>query len=104
MKPKNVVEEPMVVCEPEIVSLDQLDFSRRYSYAGNTAKEMGVKFDLYEKAGVKEYWLVEPVDKTILVYVLRDNRYLGLKPFTEEDQMASPLFPELKFAVKEVFE
>lgn len=33
MKPKNVVEEPMVVCEPEIVSLDQPDFSRRYSYA-----------------------------------------------------------------------
>lgn len=71
---------------------------------GNTAKEMGIKFDLYEENGVKEYWLVEPEDRAILVYILQDGKYIGLKPFTEEDEMVSPLFPELRFAVKEAFE
>ncbi len=71
---------------------------------GNTRKEMGIKFDLYEESGVKEYWLVQPHDKIILVYILKDGRYTGLKPFTEDDEIRSALFPALKFKVKEAFE
>lgn len=71
---------------------------------GNSKREMGIKFDLYEENGVKEYWLVEPWDKKILVYTLQDNRYVGLKPFTEGDEMASSLFPDLKFSLASVFE
>ncbi len=70
---------------------------------GNTQKEMGIKFTLYEESGVKEYWLVQPQDKIILVYILKDNKYIGLKPYTAEDEIISTLFPELKFKVKEIF-
>ncbi|MDR2804237.1 MAG: Uma2 family endonuclease, partial [Dysgonamonadaceae bacterium] len=31
------------------------------------------KFDLYEKSGVKEYWIVFPSDKGITVYTLQEN-------------------------------
>ncbi len=71
---------------------------------GNTQKEMGVKFALYEENGVKEYWLVQPQDKVILVYVLKDSKYYGLKPFTADDEITSTLFPELSFKVTEIFE
>ncbi|GAB3418578.1 Uma2 family endonuclease [Niabella aquatica] len=71
---------------------------------GNTQKEMGIKFDLYEESGVKEYWLAEPQDRAILVYILKNGKYTGLKPFTEEDEINSTLFPALKFKVREVFE
>ncbi|MFT3947715.1 MAG: Uma2 family endonuclease [Agriterribacter sp.] len=71
---------------------------------GNTQKEMGIKFDLYEESGVKEYWLAEPQDKVIIAYILKDGKYIGLKPFTEEDEITSALFPGLKFKVKEIFE
>ena len=71
---------------------------------GNTQKEMGIKFDLYEESGVKEYWLAQPQDKVILVYVLKDGKYYGLKPFTAEDAISSFLFPNLIFKVSEVFE
>ncbi|WP_008586138.1 Uma2 family endonuclease [Niabella soli] len=70
---------------------------------GNPQKEMGIKFDLYEESGVKEYWLVEPQDRVILVYLLKDGKYSGLKPFTENDEINPSLFPDLKFKVSEVF-
>ena len=33
------------------------------------------KFELYEKSGVKEYWIVEPELKSIEQYVLSEGRY-----------------------------
>ncbi|MCL2321571.1 MAG: Uma2 family endonuclease [Oscillospiraceae bacterium] len=38
-------------------------------------KDRGDKFKLYEKAGVKEYWLVEPKLKSIEQYVLKAGEY-----------------------------
>lgn len=71
---------------------------------GNTKKEMGIKFDLYEENGVKEYWIVEPADKTIFVYTLQNEKYIGMKPLTEDDKIKSPLFPEFNFELAEIFE
>ena len=71
---------------------------------GNTKKEMGVKFDLYEENSVREYWMVEPSEKVIYVYVLKNDKFIGLKPFTEDDEISPALFPELRFSVKEIFE
>jgi Uma2 family endonuclease len=71
---------------------------------GNTKKEMGVKFELYEESGVKEYWLVEPQDKVILVYILKNGKYIGLKPYTEENEISSTIFPDLKFMVSDIFD
>jgi Uma2 family endonuclease len=70
---------------------------------GNTKKEMGIKFDLYEENGVKEYWIVEPIDKTVFVYTLENNKYKGKKPFTEDDILTSDLFPNLAISLKEIF-
>lgn len=33
------------------------------------------KFDIYERYGVKEYFLVYPEDKTVVKYALQNNRY-----------------------------
>ncbi len=97
-----------VICDPAKIDnhgcIGAPDLVVEILSPGNTEKEMGIKFDLYEENGIKEYWVVEPVDKVILVYVLRDGKYVGLRPFVGEDDMASPLFPELKFKVGEVFE
>ncbi len=70
---------------------------------GNTIKEMGIKFDLYEENEVKEYWLVDPSEKTVLIYSLQNKKYVGLKPFIIDDSIKSPLFPILKFKVKDIF-
>lgn len=70
---------------------------------GNSKKEMKYKFDLYEEAGVLEYWIVNPADKTILIYILKDNQFIGMHPLIEEDQIKSPLFPQLDFILEKIF-
>ncbi len=69
----------------------------------NRKHDMDTKFKLYEEAGVLEYWIIESIDKVVLVYTLRDGIYIGLKPFTEGEIFESPLFPEMKIAMDDVF-
>ncbi len=68
-----------------------------------TQKEMKNKFRLYEEAGVPEYWLVEPNDKAVFVYILQGDEYIGLRPQTEDDTVISRRFPELMVDLTEVF-
>lgn len=71
---------------------------------GNSKKEMDIKFDLYEENGVLEYWMVNPAEKTIAIFVLQNGKYSGIKPIIEDSKLESPTFPELKFKVKKIFE
>ena len=41
----------------------------------NTALEMERKLRLYKEAGIREYWVVDPRDKHISVYLLKDGNY-----------------------------
>lgn len=55
-----------------------------------------VKFNMYEKVGVKEYWIVEPEVKIVSVFVLQENgRYGRQELYMEEDQIALNIFPDL---------
>lgn len=70
---------------------------------GNSKKEMNEKFDLYEETGVREYWLVEPSESAVYIYVLNESgKYIGLKPVTAILQ--SSIFPDLKINLEEIFE
>lgn len=69
---------------------------------GNSSKEMNEKFDLYEESGVREYWLVEPAENAVWVYVLNEEgKYIGLKPTTTI--LKSSIFPDLVIDLKEIF-
>ena len=70
---------------------------------GNSKKEMTHKYELYQEAGVLEYWIVNLVDKTIFIYTLKDGIFIGQQPLIEESKMKSPLFPQLDFTLSELF-
>ena len=36
-----------------------------------------LKFRWYLQAGVREYWIVDPDDKTVLVYILKNSEYVA---------------------------
>ncbi len=69
---------------------------------GNSKKEMNEKFDLYEESGVREYWLVEPSENAVYIYVLNEEgKYIGLKPVT--NILKSSIFPDLEINLEEIF-
>ncbi|GLU50783.1 Uma2 family endonuclease [Dyadobacter frigoris] len=69
---------------------------------GNSKKEMNEKFDLYEETGVREYWLVEPSENAVYIYVLNEaGKYIGLKPITTI--LKSTIFPDLEIDLEEIF-
>lgn len=72
---------------------------------GNTKKEMKHKYDAYEEAGVKEYWLIQPDDRNVFPFVLNDQgKFIGLHPLTDEDILISVVFPDLHVDLSKLFE
>lgn len=69
---------------------------------GNSKKEMKNKYELYEEAGVKEYWIVNPSEEYILINVLENGKYRMLKPVVDEE-IISPLFPNLRIHTDDIF-
>jgi Uma2 family endonuclease len=70
---------------------------------GNSKKELFYKYELYQEAGVLEHWIVNPSDKILLIYVLKDGIFVGQPPLIEESKIKSPLFPKLDFTLSEIF-
>ncbi len=57
---------------------------------GNTQREMKDKFELYEAAGVQEYWLVDPIRETTILYHRNaEDRFVGTRPFLAGDTIQS---------------
>ena len=71
--------------------------------SNNSKHDLHTKFNLYQESGVKEYWIIEPNDKLILVYTLVNGTFIGLKPQVEGEKITSPLFPQLDIALEDVF-
>jgi Uma2 family endonuclease len=53
------------------------------------------KRTLYERAGVREYWLVHPVDRVVTVYTLKDGQYGGPEIADMAGERAPTIFPEI---------
>jgi Uma2 family endonuclease len=39
-------------------------------------RDVGIKKDVYERNGVREYWIINPWSESIEVYILRDGKYV----------------------------
>ena len=68
-------------------------------------RDRTVKKDAYEKAGVKEYWIVSPNDKTIEVYRLQNGKFyldkaVGVVPDWEMKRLTEQERAEVEFSFK----
>lgn len=70
----------------------------------NSKKELANKYDVYEEAGVKEYWLFANEIKACFQYILnKEGRYFAGKPLTIGDTVTTPILPGFSLNLEEVF-
>jgi Uma2 family endonuclease len=70
----------------------------------NNKKELQNKYEVYEESGVKEYWIIHPYEKTLLVYTLSDGKYIPSKLLTLGDHVASGCIEGFVLDLEELFE
>ena len=54
----------------------------------------------YARAGIAEYWIVDPQDDQVTVLVLQDNNYVEHGVFQMDDEATSVLLPGLRIDVR----
>lgn len=67
-------------------------------------KDKVIKFNKYEKARVREYWIVEHDQKLVSVFTLESNgRYGRPEMYTDEDKINISIFQNLEIDLQSVF-
>jgi len=97
-----------VICDPAKIDkagcIGPPDWVIEVLSKGNTKKEMKEKFEAYEEAGVREYWIVQPAYSNILVYVLENGKFqVAPTLFSTDFNASSHCFPDLNIDLNEVF-
>ena len=99
----------LVVCDTTKIKKQHIDgapdFIIEIGSPGNGAKELDRKYKQYQDAGVKEYWVVHPDDKTVLRYVLDgDGLYVGQQPCSvDTPEIASTIFEGFVLSGAQIF-
>jgi len=108
---KTVVQPDIaIVCDPS--KLDEKgckgapDLIVEISSPSTAKKDMILKFSRYEKAGIKEYWIISPENKTLMVLKIdpATRRYGRPEMYSDEDTVKVGLFEDLSIDLKAVFE
>jgi Uma2 family endonuclease len=73
---------------------------------GNSTKEVKLKYGIYEEAGVKEYWIVQPDYQNIITYTLNKStqKFEGGKINVVNDTINSYAIEGLLVKVTDVFD
>lgn len=96
-------ENSSVLNEEELVIVGTPDLVVEILSPGTAKRDRTLKKDIYEEFGVKEYWLVDPNNKTIEVYTLQNSRYTLFSLSDAEDKLKSALLPDLEIPLADIF-
>ncbi len=67
-------------------------------------KDLKTKLARYERAGVREYWIVDPAAKIVLVFILQgDGQYGRPSVYVDTDRPQVNIFPDLEIDLTAVF-
>ena len=118
------IPDLVIVCDPSKIKLTHIEGSPDLVVeilSPSTGKrDISIKKKVYERFGVKEYWIISPKEKAIEVYHLidgayvLDDRYTVLEEgeeeiFTEKEKaehrltLKVSLYDDLEIDVKEIF-
>lgn len=112
--PIDVVLSAEIVLQPDIVYLSDLSKVKDRIYGtpdlvvevaspSTLKRDMTDKMKLYERYGVKEYWLVFPLEKAIFVYTLTEKGYELFSYATEKGKVRSKVLEGFELNLENVF-
>lgn len=115
--PTDVVFSSVNVVQPDIIFIakNRLSIIKEKGIFGapdwvieivsSSTREVDIKLkkDLYERFGVREYWIVYPEEKKIEVYLLEGGNYKFKGTFLKNDILEVNTIEGLKVNLKEVF-
>ena len=70
---------------------------------GNNRKELQHKYEVYQESGVKEYWIIQPIEQTLLIYTLQNGHYVSSRLKTSGDVVTSSVLPGFSLDLEEFF-
>ena len=89
---ENYKPDMMVVCDPDKAKTKGVfgvpDLAVEVLSPSTAKNDKGHKKDVYEKHGVREYWIVNPVDRSVEQYVLENGRFVLRDVYTQHSKAA----------------
>jgi len=70
---------------------------------GTAAFDRLTKYDVYARAGVPEYWIVNPERRTVEVLVLEGGKYHSRGIFRGQQTLPSQVVPDLPVSIEQFF-
>ncbi|MGB9715874.1 MAG: Uma2 family endonuclease [Thermodesulfovibrionales bacterium] len=65
--------------------------------------DLRIKKDTYEQNGVKEYWIVDPIQKTMEIFINEKGRFKPVSTAKVEGEVNSEIFKGLTISLREIF-
>jgi Uma2 family endonuclease len=96
-----------VICDPSKVDgkgcLGAPDIVVEVLSPGNNKTELKNKYEVYEEAGVLEYWIIHPAEKTFLRYTLVGGKFQTSRLLTIGDEVTTPILPGFVLSLEDLF-
>lgn len=97
-----------VVCDPDKLDaagcIGAPDLVVEILSPGNNKRELKNKFEVYEEAEIREYWVIHPNEQTLLIYSLINGKYQASRFFVSGDEITSVCLPGFTLDLADVFE
>ena len=108
-KEDNTVVQPdvLIVCNKDKLNdkgvLGAPDFVAEVLSPSTSKKDMILKYNAYLNAGVKEYWIIDPVNKFIMANILRNDNYEGKPYFSDDNEIKLTVLDDCKINLNDLF-
>lgn len=107
-KVKTVVQpDLLVVCDPTKITprgcRGAPDWIIEVLSPSTASKDQILKRRIYEKAGVREYWVIHPTDRTIMIYRLHRAKLAFVDTYDDQAELKAACLPGLIVAAAEIF-
>ncbi len=115
-----IVPDIMVVCDRKHLKGGTYDGTPKFIAEtlspSSVMRDMTEKKDIYEQAGVEEYWIVSPKERGVQIYYLQENGKYKLENsyileddkedehYNGETEISLKAFPNIKMILADIFE